>query len=87
MEKVLDDVIPVDYISKDCDVILNVTFCIKGRRRRDIDNMLKALCDSLQPRLILDDNQIIEIHAKKIRSHADATYISICEATACVDCS
>ena len=80
MDKILDDVIPLDYTPIESDVNLFVTFYIKGKRKRDLDNMLKALCDSLQPRLIKDDNQIIEIHCKKIRADVDQTFVSLSRA-------
>jgi Holliday junction resolvase RusA-like endonuclease len=79
MDKILNNVIPSDYKPIESNVNLYVTFYIKGKRKRDLDNMLKALCDSLQPRLIKDDNQIVEIHCKKIRSDIDQTFVSLTE--------
>ena len=36
------------------------------RRRRDLDNLLKAVCDSLEHAgFVLDDNQFDEIHLKR----------------------
>ncbi|EMC4229590.1 RusA family crossover junction endodeoxyribonuclease [Cronobacter sakazakii] len=39
---------------------------VPDRRRRDLDNLLKAVCDSLEHAgFVLDDNQFDEIHLKR----------------------
>jgi crossover junction endodeoxyribonuclease RusA len=44
---------------------LDVTFYIKGRDK-DIDNLLKALIDTLEGNVFENDKHIIDLHAKKI---------------------
>ena len=43
-----------------------VTFCLKGNKDIDLDNLLKALLDSLQGILYKNDKLIIHIDAKKV---------------------
>ena len=42
-----------------------IVFSIKDKRRRDIDNMLKVLLDSMNKIVFEDDSQVIELHVKK----------------------
>lgn len=51
------------------DVALNVLFYFPDRKKRDIDNCLKALLDCCTGVLYRDDSQIIELHVYK---HIDA---------------
>lgn len=44
---------------------VTIYFHIKGKRNIDLDNLLKALLDSLEGVLFEDDSQITEIHAFK----------------------
>jgi crossover junction endodeoxyribonuclease RusA len=46
-------------------VALNVLFYFPNKRRRDIDNCLKALLDCMTGILYLDDSQIDELHVYK----------------------
>ena len=52
----------------DADVKMMVDFCYKGKRSRDIDNVLKLLLDSLNGVMYKDDSQIVEL---TIRKHKD----------------
>jgi crossover junction endodeoxyribonuclease RusA len=45
---------------------LEVTFYFKDKRRRDLDNLMKALLDQLESRLFKNDDQIYEICSKKV---------------------
>lgn len=61
-------------------VQLFVTFYITDKRKHDLDNLLKGLIDTLQPTCILNDNQIMVIHAEKMLDQPDArTLIHISE--------
>lgn len=48
------------------DVSLRIVATFPDRRRRDLDNVIKACADGLQPIAILDDSQIAEIHAYRV---------------------
>lgn len=68
----------VKYEMLEGDIILNVEFECKSKRKRDLDNLLKALIDSLEGRLFENDSQIVEIHAKKIIGcGGDKTFIHL----------
>ena len=57
---------------------IDVTFEMKGFRKRDIDNMMKSLLDSLEGRIFENDNQIFEMNVKKFDNcNQDKTIISI----------
>ena len=60
--------VPFEQLSG--DLSLEVTFNLKGRRAVDIDNMFKALLDSLEGVCFINDKQIVEIHAKKYNNCA-----------------
>jgi len=47
------------------DVAMNVIFYFPDKRKRDIDNCLKALLDCCTGVLYHDDSQIIELHVYK----------------------
>jgi Holliday junction resolvase RusA-like endonuclease len=53
-------------ISNNAYVSLNVIFYIKGTRKHDLDNLLKALIDSMKGYLFGDDDKIIRINCQKI---------------------
>ena len=44
---------------------IDITFEIKGFKKRDIDNLLKSLLDALEGHLFENDNQIFEIKCRK----------------------
>ena len=70
----------IEYDMLEGDLILNVEFFCKTKRKRDLDNLLKSLIDSLEGRLFENDNQIIEIHSKKfIGCNDDKTMLSLVE--------
>ena len=57
---------------------IDIVFEMKGSRKRDIDNMMKSLLDSLEGRIFENDNQIYEMNIKKFENcKADQTIISI----------
>jgi len=47
-------------------VALDITFCFPDSRKRDLDNLLKPLIDSLKHRVIEDDSKVYEITARKV---------------------
>lgn len=47
-------------------VRVSVCFTFKDKRRRDIDNFLKATLDSFTGVLYKDDSQITELHVYKV---------------------
>ena len=60
------------------DLVLEVDFECKSKRKRDLDNLLKSLIDSLEGRLFENDSQIIEIHAtKRIGCSSDKTILCL----------
>lgn len=68
----------IDYEMLEGDLVLKVDFECKSKRKRDLDNLLKSLIDSLEGRLFENDSQIIEIHAKKqIGCESDKTFIHL----------
>ena len=59
---------------------IDITFEIKGFRKRDLDNMLKSLLDALEGHLFVNDNQIFEIKCRKIMNCiSNKTRIILCE--------
>ena len=57
-------------------VSLDVKFCVRDRRRWDIDNRLKALQDCLMSGgVIEDDSQIEELYVRRERTGEAGTYI------------
>ena len=62
------------------DLAIDITFELKSCRKRDLDNMLKSLFDSLEGRIFENDNQIFEIKCRKIHGCSeDKTIINIFE--------
>lgn len=67
-----------EYEMLEGDLVLEVEFQCKSKRKRDLDNLLKSLIDSLEKRLFENDNQIVEIRAKKlIACAADSTILHL----------
>jgi len=68
----------VEYEILKGDIIFTVEFECKSKRKRDLDNLLKSLIDSLEGRLFENDSQLVEIHAKKkIGCDGDKTFIHL----------
>ena len=59
------DNLPADFNKITGKVKLEITFSFKDRRKRDIDNYLKVLLDSLKGLAFEDDDQIYELTVKK----------------------
>ena len=59
------DCLPEDYIKIMGKVRLEVKFMFKDKRKRDIDNYLKVLLDSIKGVLFEDDDQIYELKVVK----------------------
>ncbi len=53
----LTNINPVDYPVK-----LSIIFKFKDRRKRDLDNLTKAIVDAMKGYLYQDDSQIEELH-------------------------
>lgn len=59
---------------------IDITFELKSFRKRDLDNLLKSLFDSLEGRIFENDNQIFEIKCRKNHGCSeDKTIINIFE--------
>jgi len=53
------------------DVLVDVTFYLATRRRKDLDNLVKLVLDALNREAFRDDSQVVEINARKIFSDKD----------------
>jgi Holliday junction resolvase RusA-like endonuclease len=53
------------------DVLVDVTFYLATRRRKDLDNLVKLVLDALNKEAFRDDSQVVEINARKIFSDKD----------------
>lgn len=51
------------------NVKIKFNWYINHNRRSDLDNRLKVLLDSLTGIAYIDDKQVVEIHAKKIKAN------------------
>ena len=59
---------------------VDIVFELKSCRKRDLDNLLKSLFDSLEGRIFENDNQIYEIKCRKLHNCTqDNTIINIFE--------
>jgi len=58
---------------------LEIKYYYKGKRHKDIDNILKVLIDSLNGILIKDDSQIVKLKVSKFRAKKNMIYIKILE--------
>ena len=81
-EKKVDDLFEtfenVEFLKGNLKV--DIVFELKSFRKRDLDNMLKSLFDSLEGRVFVNDNQIFEIKCRKIHNCVeDSTIINIFE--------
>jgi len=62
------------------NISIDITFELKSFRKRDLDNLLKSLFDSLEGRVFDNDHQIFEIKCQKVHGcFADKTIINIGE--------
>lgn len=59
-------------------VSVSITLCMPDKRRRDVDNYLKATLDALMPKALEDDSQIVSLYVEKTyRKGKPGTYILI----------
>lgn len=56
-------------------VRMELVFALSNRRRRDADNMAKLVMDALNKVAYHDDNQVIELTIKKVRSPKGWTFV------------
>ncbi len=61
-------------------VKMELVFALSNRRRRDADNMAKLVMDALNKVAYHDDNQVIELTIKKVRSLKGWTFVYMEEA-------
>ena len=61
-------------------VKVSLSFLLKDRRRRDLDNLSKAILDSLNGIAYLDDKQVVDLHIVKSMSKEPGVVIEIEEA-------
>ena len=59
------------------DLRIEAEFSLKRKGKRDLDNMLKVLCDSLNNIVYKDDNQLMEISCKKEYTTINKTRIVV----------
>ena len=55
-----------EKLALDGNLSIDITFELKSSRKRDIDNMLKSLIDSLEGILYDNDSQIFELRCRKV---------------------
>lgn len=69
----LSNMKPVDYPIK-----LSINFKFKDRRKRDLDNLTKAVIDAMKGYLYQDDSQIEELHTyKRLKCDEDCIEIAM----------
>jgi Holliday junction resolvase RusA-like endonuclease len=66
---------PIDKLEG--ELRLTVAFHLKGKRHIDLDNMFKALLDSLEGVCFEDDKMIVELHATKVNHCADPSTVIV----------
>jgi crossover junction endodeoxyribonuclease RusA len=49
-----------------CDVLVELDFLLPDRRKRDLDNLSKAVLDSMNKIVWKDDNQVVDLRIQKI---------------------
>ena len=64
-KQIVSNSLPEDYTKIIGRVKLEVKFMFKDKRKRDIDNYLKVLIDSIKGVLFEDDDQVYELHVVK----------------------
>ena len=47
------------------DLVMTIVFVLPDHHRRDLDNLSKAICDSLNGIVFDDDSQIVDLHLTK----------------------
>ena len=76
MEDIFDSFENVEILQGKLSI--DVTFEMKGSRKRDLDNMMKSLLDSLEGKVFENDSEIYEMNVRKIANcKEDKTIISI----------
>jgi Holliday junction resolvase RusA-like endonuclease len=66
-----------DFSAWTCPVKMKVVVQVPDKRRRDLQNMLDTICDSLNDIVYYDDVQIVSIDAKKQFGKSWSLYISV----------
>ena len=56
----------------DAEYALSCHFFAKGKRKMDVDNMLKSVGDGLEGVLFKNDNQIVEVHGYRTMGCAES---------------
>lgn len=59
------------------DVAVTIIHYWKGKRKRDIDNYLKLLGDSMTDIVYLDDSQIVEMHVYKKAGNTNKVLVTV----------
>ena len=64
-KQLVADAAPEGFAPLGCPIRLTVVFNFKDRRKRDLDNYLKVLLDSLKGLYFIDDDQVYGLSAEK----------------------
>lgn len=59
------------------DVDLKIVVTMGDKRKRDLDNFLKILIDSLNGKAFVDDSQIVHIDMRKVMGEAHHLHITV----------
>lgn len=63
------------------DVTVTIVHYWKGKRKRDIDNYLKLIGDSMTDIVYLDDSQIVELHVYKKTGDENKVLVAVGNST------
>lgn len=68
---------PIPVKTKKVDVKKMISGKILPTKRPDLDNLVKSILDGLNGVAYLDDNQVVEINAKKVYSETPETVVTL----------
>ncbi len=64
------------------NLAMTILFVLPDHRKRDLDNLSKAVCDSLNGIVFEDDSQIVDLHlTKRVSKQAPGIFVTIENAT------
>ena len=60
------------------DLAMTIQFVLPDRRRKDLDNLNKAIFDSCNGIVFEDDSQVVDLHlTKKVDKQAPGIYVTV----------